>query len=55
MQTFLKAYYFHSIGELEKAITFYTESLKQGGNFTYNYLRLETLQRIEQILDKKKN
>ena len=28
IKTFLKAYYFHSIGELEKAITFYTESLK---------------------------
>ena len=55
IKTYLKAYYFHTLGEnhLDDALELYTKSLSIGGEICYNYLRLETLQSIEQILTEK--
>ena len=55
IKTYLKAYYFHTLGEnrLDYALELYTNSLSIGGEICYNYLRLETLQSIEQILTEK--
>jgi hypothetical protein len=39
---------------LDDALELYTKSLSIGGEICYNYLRLETLQSIEQILTEKK-
>jgi hypothetical protein len=38
---------------LDDALELYTKSLSIGGEICYNYLRLETLQSIEQILTEK--
>ena len=55
IKTYLKAYYFHTLGEnrVDDALELYTKSLSIGGEICCNYLRLETLQRIEQILTEK--
>ena len=55
-KTYLKAYYLHTLGEdrLDDALKLYTNCLSIGGEICYNYLRLETLQSIEQILTEKK-